>query len=144
MPGRHEEWQDFLDTATQYHLHRIVCLAPDGEIEQTSPSYAAAIKNGTLGLPRECFPIADRGIPDDFQEYVEFVMHIAELLRSGERILVHCGAGIGRTGTFAIALLLALGVQRAQAERTVSSAGSCPETDEQRRLIDRVHESLSA
>ena len=144
MPGRYEEWEDFMATATRYHLQTIVCLTSDDEIERKSLSYATAIKNGSLGFSRKCFPITDYGIPDERQEYAEFVRRIAELLRSGKTTLVHCGAGIGRTGILAITLLLALGVERTQAEHTVSNAGSRPETDEQRSLIDWFEEWLVA
>lgn len=136
MPGRCEEWEDFLDAATKHHLQVIVSLAPDDEVHKKSPSYATAIKNGMLGLSRECFPITDYGVPDAQEEYAEFVMRIAEMLRTGKTILVHCGAGIGRTGTFAICLLLALGMDRAQAEHSVKHAASNPETDKQWKFID--------
>ncbi|SFM86070.1 Tyrosine phosphatase family protein [Thermodesulforhabdus norvegica] len=142
MPGRFESWQQFLEKAKQYRIDHIVCLASDDEIEIKSPSYARAIQNRTLEIPRRCFHIPDFGTPDNPQEYAEFVMHIAELLRSGKTILVHCGAGIGRTGTLAITLLLALGVDRTEAELTVGSTGSHPETDGQRGLIDWFEEWL--
>jgi hypothetical protein len=38
-------------------------------------------------------------------------------------------------GTFAICLLLAMGVNRMEAEKAIHDAGSHPETDEQRSLV---------
>jgi protein-tyrosine phosphatase len=135
MPGRYEAWSDFATTAKQHKVNLIVCLAPEDEIEMKSPSYANAIKNDELCFSIERFPIPDYGVPQDQEQYAAFVTRIAKSLRSGHKILVHCGAGIGRTGTFAICLLLALGPNRIQAEKATHNAGSQPETDEQRKLV---------
>ncbi|MCD6284493.1 MAG: tyrosine-protein phosphatase [Anaerolineae bacterium] len=144
MPGRCESWGDFAAEASRCNIQTIVCLAPDDEIERKSPSYATAIKGGAISCSRKCFVIPDYGVPKDRDRFAEFVKAVAEFLRSGETILVHCGAGIGRTGTFAICLLLALGVSRAQAEKTICDAGSRPETSEQERLIDWFDKKLMA
>jgi len=136
MPGCYEQWADFIAEAKQRGIHIIVCLTPNDEIEKKSPSYAKAIRDGTLNCQRECFPIPDYEVPQDQEAYAAFLTCIAELLRSGKTVLVHCGAGIGRTGTFALCLLLAMGVNRMEAEKAIHDAGSYPETDEQRRLVD--------
>ena len=136
MPGRYEKWRDFITEAERCNIDVIVCLAPDDEINTKSPSYADAISSGALGYERECFPILDYEVPQDREKYAAFVTRIAELLHSGHTILIHCGAGIGRTGTFAICLLLALGVNRMDAGKVIHNADSRPETNEQRELID--------
>jgi len=55
------------------------------------------------------FPIADCQAPSDIPAFAKSVRQVAEALRSGGAVAIHCGAGIGRTGTFAIGVLLALG-----------------------------------
>jgi len=52
-------------------------------------------------------------------------------------VLVHCAAGIGRTGTVAACLLKRLGVPTAVALRRVREAGSNPESALQSGLIER-------
>ena len=136
MPGRHEQWADFTAEANRTGIEVIVCLAPDDEIKEKSPPYADAIQNGSLSWQRECFPIPDYSIPGGRKAFAVFLVQVAELLRYGKTILVHCGAGIGRTGTFAICLLLVMDVERMAAEIAVKDAGSYPETDEQKRLVD--------
>jgi protein-tyrosine phosphatase len=69
---------------------------------------------------------------------------LRQRLRDGERLLVHCGAGIGRAGTVATCLLMMMGVARDDALRTVAAhrptAG--PEGGTQRDLIDELARAL--
>ncbi len=134
MPGRYEAWGDFVAEAERCNIDVIVSLVSDDEIGRKSPLYANAIRSGILGYERVCFPIPDYGVPREQEKFAVFVTRVAELLRSGRTILIHCGAGIGRTGTFAICLLLALGLNHQEAETNIRNAGSHPETNAQREL----------
>jgi protein-tyrosine phosphatase len=49
-----------------------------------------------------------------------FVDDLLTRLDGGASLLMHCGAGIGRTGTVATCVLLAMGVGREDALRTVA------------------------
>nr|XP_030714922.1 tyrosine-protein phosphatase non-receptor type 3 isoform X3 [Globicephala melas] len=40
----------------------------------------------------------DHGVPDDSSDFLEFVNYVRSLRVEGEPVLVHCSAGIGRTG----------------------------------------------
>ncbi|KAM4850770.1 tyrosine-protein phosphatase non-receptor type 3 isoform X2 [Urocitellus parryii] len=40
----------------------------------------------------------DHGVPDDSSDFLEFVTYVRSLRVDGEPLLVHCSAGIGRTG----------------------------------------------
>ncbi|KAF4019583.1 hypothetical protein G4228_011248 [Cervus hanglu yarkandensis] len=40
----------------------------------------------------------DHGVPDDSSDFLEFVSYVRSLRVDGEPVLVHCSAGIGRTG----------------------------------------------
>lgn len=57
-------------------------------------------------------PIRDRGVPDAAFEarWGSASAELRERLAGGERVLVHCRAGLGRTGTVAARLLVEMGL----------------------------------
>ena len=63
----------------------------------------------------QAFPISDFGVPDDDDRFERSVLDAAQHLKASGHVLVHCGAGIGRTGMYAIAVLLALEIPRGTA-----------------------------
>jgi protein-tyrosine phosphatase len=62
-------------------------------------------------------PMMDMYIPEeDFeQEWVREGARIRNLLQNGERIIIHCYAGLGRTGLLAAKLLVEFGMQPEEA-----------------------------
>ena len=88
--------------------------------------------------------VKDYGVPQDREAFLEKARSVADGLRGGERVLVHCGAGVGRTGVFATCVLMALGLPRGEAERRVREAGSGPETEEQRMFLEWAEGLLRA
>jgi len=135
MPARYESWDAFTEELARCRVENVVSLASEEEIREKSPAYAEAIQRGALPFHLDSFPVPDFGVPSDFAAYFAFVARAARRIRMGKSLLVHCGAGIGRTGTFAISLLLALGSSLDDASRLVEAAGSHPETDAQRDFL---------
>jgi len=135
MPGRGESLEQAWDQIRSHAVQLIVCLAGSEEVRAKSPSYAAALTAKTLPCSVESFPIPDFGIPGDRDAFWSLALKIATRLKASGRVLIHCGAGIGRTGTLAACVLLALGEPQANAEQAVSAAGSHPETPEQKELV---------
>ena len=81
------------------------------------------------------FEIPDRGAPEDRRAFWALAGDIAKRLQSGEAVLIHCAGGVGRTATFAISVLLALGESASNARSVVSRAGSTVETAPQSNLV---------
>ena len=136
MPGRFESWAGFEAQAQQVGLSQVVCLTPRSELAELSPAYNAAISTGAVPFRWLHLPIRNFGVPDDGPGFRREVAQLAEALRRGDAVLLHCAAGIGRTGTAAACLLKALGLPSGEALQRVVDAGSNPQNAQQSGLVD--------
>jgi Tyrosine phosphatase family len=137
MPGRHGPLGDAWAAVEAARVSCIVCLAGKLEIEAKSPTYAAAIARGEVPCDRIECPIVDFGVPKDAASLRAVAESVAGRLRAGERVLVHCGAGRGRSGMFAICVLLVLGAPLEEASTAARQAKAGPETDQQEDFVRR-------
>lgn len=134
MPRRYESFDAVRREIVERGVVRVVCLAPVDEIHEKSPDYAAALASG-VAWAHDPFPIADFSAPEDISAFRDRATSVVDGLLRGDNVLVHCAAGVGRTGTFATAVLLALGLTLDVAEEVVHAAGAGAETDEQRSVL---------
>jgi protein-tyrosine phosphatase len=83
------------------------------------------------------FPILDAHVPADVATFRAFVAGVADRLRAGERIGVHCRGSIGRATVTAACTLIHLGWKAKDALKAIQSARGCevPDTTEQLRWI---------
>ena len=137
MPGRLESWGSFLDEARLRQLNLVVCLNPLDEVAQLSPSYHKAIAEGRLPFRWQHLPMRDFGLGADPVAFRQGIEQIAHSLVLGQHVLLHCAAGIGRTGTVAACTLKQLGVPRQEALQQVRAAGSNPQSAVQSGWIDQ-------
>src|SRR5436190_601021 len=144
MPGRTGAFTYDLADLAAIHPDVLIVLTPAEEIAQQSPEYAQAIEANTLPFIRWSLPTPDFGVMRDRLKFLQEVQSAAKALREGQRIIIHCGAGVGRSGTFAVAALLALGLPMDEANARTEEAGSHPETWSQQELLDWVVERLKA
>lgn len=143
MPGRFEPLQASVDEIQRRGIAQVICLTSREEIAAKSPQYARLLATGSPPWRQVMFPIVDFGVPNDRRRFLVFVVQVAQSLRAGDNLLIHCAAGIGRTGLMAASVLAALGLPADEAMRQVQAVGSYPERPEQEELVRWVAEMVS-
>jgi len=137
MPARYETWEAFCKESKDKTISTVVCLTSIDEIAKLSPDYAEAIQSEQLPFEKVTTAITDFGVPKNEEAFFMQIKNVAASIKNGGAVLIHCAAGIGRTGMFANCLLQALGMDEAEAIEIVKAAGSGPETEIQRDLVSR-------
>jgi hypothetical protein len=91
------------------------------------------------GLVFLSYPIRDVHVPENVHTFRAFVAGLAERLRAGERVGMHCRGSIGRAPTTAACTLIHLGWKAHDALDAIETARGypIPDTEEQRRWILR-------
>ena len=135
MPGRFESWSAFQQQAQRSRLALVVCLTPRPELAELSPEYHAAVGRGELAFRWLHVPMRNFGLPQDSPGFRRGIEAVAEAVRAGDAVLLHCAAGLGRTGTAAACVLKALGLDAHEALQRVREAGSNPQNAEQSGLV---------
>jgi protein-tyrosine phosphatase len=136
MPGRMEPWDRFLNEMRRSRIGLVMCLNPLEEIAQLSPEYYKAITLGRLPFRWLHLPMRDMGLASSSASFADGVAQLGQSLRLGDHALLHCAAGLGRTGTVAACVLKSLGLPSQQALQQVRNAGSNPQSATQSGLID--------
>ena len=83
------------------------------------------------------FPIQDRGLPNSVSEFSKVTKKLYHEIADGKNTVIHCRAGIGRTGIVAAGVLLHCGFKPDEAFRHISAKRGVqvPDTDEQRNWV---------
>jgi len=136
MPGRFEPWSAFEAQAQRARLNLVVCLTPRAELAELSPHYHRAVVQGSVPFRWLNMPTPNFGVPQDGAAFRHQVGEIAAALRAGDSVMLHCAAGMGRTGSTAACVLKALGLPTDEALRLVREAGSNPQNAQQSGLVD--------
>ena len=136
MPGRFQAWSAFNTEAQRSGLALVVCLTPRPELAELSPEYHAALARGGLPFRWMNVPMRNFGLPEDPAGFRRDIAAVAQQVRNGDVVLLHCAAGLGRTGTAAACLLKALGLEAGEALQRVREAGSNPQNALQSGFVD--------
>jgi hypothetical protein len=135
MPGRFESLDKVWHHVENQEIAAIVCLNEPHEIRLKSWQYADALENGRVPCAVVAFEISEGGVPANRIAFWQLATDLAARLRGGERVLVHCAGGVGRTAMLAVSVLLALGLSIDEAESAISRAGSTVETMPQVEML---------
>jgi protein-tyrosine phosphatase len=89
------------------------------------------------GISYLSFPIKDRNTPFSKRDALDFARMLANLLRDGRSVVIHCRQGVGRSALVAACVLVLRGVSVDKAFEKIESARgySVPDTEEQRRWV---------
>ncbi len=128
MPGRRTNLAADISDMDSVRVSRIISFACFEEVTRKSPEYAAALNDDALGRPIETFAITDYDVPTDLAKFRNVIQRVVGYLEADERLLLHCGAGIGRTGTVATCLLMELGMDETTALDALRQLGRGPKT----------------
>ncbi|MEE9345355.1 MAG: dual specificity protein phosphatase family protein [Methylococcales bacterium] len=79
------------------------------------------------------YPIKDRGLPSSVQEFAQLTKVIHKQIIGGANTVIHCRAGIGRTGIVAAGVLLHAELGATEAFQRISKARGIqvPDTEQQ-------------
>ncbi len=116
-------------------IDKVVCLLE--KIEQVEVGLESeeklCIKNG---IEYASFPIPDRGLPNTPAANT-LILNLYEEICSGKHIVIHCRAGIGRTGIIAGGILVKSGISAKEAIAIISVARGVqvPDTEEQENWL---------
>ena len=135
MPGRFEPWPRFLAEAADARLDLVACLTPRDELASLSPEYELALAEGTLPFAWLHLPMRNFGLPDDPAGFRRGVEQLATRLQAGHSVMLHCAAGMGRTGSAAACVLKRLGLPAEEALQRVRDAGSNPQNAAQSGFV---------
>ncbi|GAA0224850.1 hypothetical protein GCM10010492_23760 [Saccharothrix mutabilis subsp. mutabilis] len=134
-PGRlstsgHPEGVAEVERWTAAGVDIVVCALTDREIAELDLADAPDAARDHRHLP-----IPDFGVPTDLDHQLH---RLAEDIREGRHVLVHCWGGIGRSSLLAAALLVLDGASPAAAWQAIAEARGrdVPETADQRAWLD--------
>jgi len=81
----------------------VLSLIEDWEVPRRAPGLFEAL--GREGIDVRRYPIADFGVPREVPEFSHLLRELGERLATGDGVLVHCNAGLGRTAVVLASIL---------------------------------------
>jgi len=133
-PGRNKKcWrrdltQD-LDRIKQCQTQTLVTLVTEHELHKMGiASYLEVVQSDPYQLQSFHFPITDKSLPRDREEFCNLIDFIVKELVAQRTVVVHCNGGKGRAATVCTAVLVALRMHKiSTCERYLEKVGDAIE-----------------
>jgi protein-tyrosine phosphatase len=139
------EWiEDEFSMIANWGINRIVSLLEHQEAIEVGlgKERQLAEKNAMEFIS---YPIPDRGLPVSLNEYLNFTKRLYHEAAGGLHTVIHCRAGIGRTGLIAAGVLLHCGFEPKEAFEHISQKRGVvvPDTEEQVNFVVKSYAEIS-
>jgi len=139
-PSPGENLSDDLSWLHAQGVATLVSLLEVSEANEMNLELEGSIAS-SLGLTFLQLPIPDRGTPRDATSFKQLVATLVAKLVQGEKIAVHCRAGIGRTGMVALAVLHSFGLTDPVAIVSQARRVQVPDTETQLQWVKEHFQS---
>ncbi|NER01536.1 MAG: protein phosphatase [Okeania sp. SIO3C4] len=146
--GMHLDWnrdlnKDLLRLRLDYEIDILITLLEEHELEDIQISDLGKVAEAQ-GIKSIRFPIKDRSIPTSIDEFIYLINNILKVVTKGQTVVIHCQAGLGRTGTVAACCLVALGYSAVEAIALVRQTRQYTiETKQQENFVFRFAQELT-
>ena len=120
MPnGTYDVNKEILNLWNTYKIETIFCMCPEEEfIRKTSNKQIDIYGNKYKYFN---YPIINYNIPTDFNTLIDFLNNIKLNLDFNTKIVIHCSAGVGRTGLILTCFLMLLGYDKEQTKLIIEN-----------------------
>jgi protein-tyrosine phosphatase len=116
MPGSVTSLNDDIAEIIALDCACVLTLTPDQELNQHGAEQLPMMLK-RLGLPWHHFPIEDYGRPavSQTERWSDLSLRLHQFLDDDRKVLIHCYAGIGRSGMIALRLMVERGADPIEA-----------------------------